>query len=491
MERKAKIVATIGPASQDESVIERLLLAGMNVARLNFSHGTQAEHAARISSLRRVSARLSRPIAILQDLQGPKIRVGELAAPLTLKAGQKVTLYAQDDGGRWTTDDPSTSLRASGRWTTEDGSIPVDFLELFGSVKAEDRILLDDGRIELVVLEVSACVAKAQVKTGGVLLSHKGINLPGARLDMPAFTGKDEADLTFGLSKGVDAVAVSFVRRAEDMKRVRQAIERQSSQAHPLLIAKLERPEALECLDEILAVSDGVMVARGDLGVEMPPEDVPVAQKCVIQSANRSGKLVITATQMLDSMVHNPLPTRAEASDVANAIFDGTDAVMLSAETAVGDYPLESVAMMDKIIRQAEANFDAWGHLQGLESKERDDAASLARAARELAHDRDVAAIAVFTRTGRTAALMAKARSRVPVLAFTPEETTYRRMAMFWGVIPQRVPFADTVEKMISHVEAALKSSGLVQPGQQVVVISGFPVGEMRPPNMALLHTVQ
>jgi pyruvate kinase len=232
------------------------------------------------------------------------------------------------------------------------------------------------------------------------------------------------------------------------------------------------------------------MVARGDLGVEMAPEDVPGAQKRIIQAANRRGKLVITATQMLESMIHNPLPTRAEASDVANAVFDGTDAVMLSAETAAGEYPVESVEMMDRIVRQAEAGFTEWGHTQIMEASEHDDAAAIANAARELAHDRDVAAIAVFTRSGRTAALMAKARPCVPILAFTPEPQTYQRLAIMWGVTPYIVPFADTVEEMIAHVETALRVSGIVQPGQQVVLISGFPVGAMRPPNMALLHTV-
>jgi pyruvate kinase len=238
-------------------------------------------------------------------------------------------------------------------------------------------------------------------------------------------------------------------------------------------------------------VVDGVMVARGDLGVEMAPELVPGAQKRIIQEANRKGKIVITATQMLESMIHNPLPTRAEASDVANAIYDGTDAVMLSAETAVGKYPVESIAMMDRIVRRAEADADKWGHGQVMDTDEHDDAMAIVRAARELAHDRDVEAIAVFTRTGRTAILMSKARPCVPVLAFTPVEETYHRMALAWGVTPFRVPFADTVEAMSAHVETALKESGLVHPGGQVVLVTGFPVSDFRLPNMALLHTVR
>jgi pyruvate kinase len=407
MERRAKIVATIGPASQDETVIERLILAGMNVARLNFSHGTHEEHASQTSRLRAISTRLGLPLAVLQDLQGPKIRVGTLETPLTLQEGQMVALFLQGDRL------PSTA--------NHQPVIPVTFPELFTSVKPGNRILLDDGRLELTVLTVDKKTITAQVKTGGSLSSHKGINLPGVRLDIPSFTGKDENDLAFGLSLGVDGVAASFVRTAQDVVRVRQAIQCQSSQNCPLLIAKLERPEALENLEAILEAADGVMVARGDLGVEMAPEDVPGAQKRIIQAANRKGKLVITATQMLESMMHNPLPTRAEASDVANAIFDGTDAVMLSGETAAGEYPVESVTMMDRIVRQAEADFGKWGHDQGIESSdEHDDAVALSQAARELAHDRDVAAIAVFTRTGRSAILMSKARPCVPVLAFTP-----------------------------------------------------------------------
>ena len=258
----------------------------------------------------------------------------------------------------------------------------------------------------------------------------------------------------------------------------------------PLLIAKLERPEALDNLESILDVVDGVMVARGDLGVEMAPEDVPSAQKRIIQSANRRGRLVITATQMLESMIHNPLPTRAEASDVANAVFDGTDAVMLSAETAAGDYPVEAVTLMDRIVVQAEAGFESWGHKQEIEFNEHDDAVAVTRAACELAHDQDVAAVAVFTRLGRSALLMAKARPRVPILVFTSEVRTYRRLALAWGLQPHIVPFVDTVEAMFHCVETALRESGTVKPGQQIVLICGFPISEMRQPNMVLLHTL-
>ena len=391
-----------------------------------------------------------------------------------LVAGQIVTLYPE-------TGSPSPLANLS---------IPVDFPELFGVVEPGNRILLDDGRLVLRVQVTDSGSVTAEVVTGGELSSHKGINLPGVMLNIPAFTEKDAEDLKFGLSLGVDAVALSFVQTAEDVRTVR-AIVKAAGENSPLLIAKLERPAALENLDAILSVVDGVMVARGDLGVEMAPELVPGAQKRIIQEANRVGKIVITATQMLESMIHAPLPTRAEASDVANAVYDGTDAVMLSAETAVGEYPVESVAMMDRIVRRAEAESDKWGRGQVMEAGEHDDALAIARAARELAHDRDVEAIAVFTRTGRTAVLMSKERPCVPVLAFTPVEKTYRCMALVWGTTPYRVPFADTVEAMIEHVEVALKESGLVHPGGQVVLVSGFPVRDFRQPNMALLHTVR
>lgn len=476
MYRKVKIVATIGPASQEDAVVEKLLQAGMDVARLNFSHGTHETHAARISQLRTISTRLGRSLALLQDLQGPKIRVGVLPAPMTLAPGSMVVLYPE--GGN----QPKTS--------TGQALIPVDFPQLFDSVKPGNRILLDDGKMELSVVKVLEKQVVAEVKTGGTLTSNKGINLPGVMLDIPAFTEKDAEDLEFGLLLGVDFVAISFVRRSEDLQKVRQRLACQAPGECPLLIAKLERPEALDNLEAILDVVDGVMVARGDLGVEMAPEDVPGAQKRIIQTANRKGKLVITATQMLESMIHNPLPTRAEASDVANAVFDGTDAVMLSAETAAGEYPVESVVLMDRIVRQAEAGFGSWGHNQDIESNDHDDAVAVTRAARELAHDQDVAAVAVFTRLGRSGLLMAKARPRAPILAFTSEERTYRRLALAWGVQPRIVPFVDTVEAMFHCVETALRDSEKVKPGQQVVLVCGFPILEMRQPNMLLLHTL-
>lgn len=473
MTRRAKIIATIGPASRDESMLERLVLAGMNVARLNFSHGTHEEHASVIECIRRVAEKTGRPVGILQDLQGPKIRVGALAVPLQLAAGEQVVLF----------DGHGAAPKATGQ------TIPVDFRELFESVHAGDRLLLDDGRLALEVLSVEGGWLSASVAVGGLLSSHKGINLPGVRLRIPGFTEKDQADLTFGVSQGVDAVAVSFVRSAADVQQVRAVLQKLIGGPNlPLLIAKLEKPEAMKELDGILECVDGVMVARGDLGVELPPEQVPALQKRIIRAANATNRLVITATQMLESMVDNRLPTRAEASDVANAVFDGTDAVMLSAETASGKYPVEAVAMMDRIVAEAEAHFMEWGKVQGQFEEGQSDAASMARAARALAEDDDVAAVACFTMRGQSARMISKIRPVVPILGFTPEPETYRRLAFFWGVRPQLVPYVESLEQMLRHVDAALTTT--VRPGEQVVLVCGYPVGALRPPNMALLHTV-
>jgi pyruvate kinase len=476
--RKAKIVATIGPASESEAVLRKLIAAGVNIARLNFSHGTHEEQAQRIQTVRRVAAELDTTVAILQDLQGPKVRVGKLDQPLVLKEAERIVLYAEEDAAP---DVPGQK-------------VPVAFVELFESVRTGDRLLLDDGRLTLAVESTDPRFLTARVVVGGLLTSHKGINLPGVRLRIAGFTDKDEADLAFGLAQGVDAVAISFVRSADDVLRVRTAMKKfgfnGGGRRAPLVIAKLEKPEVFDDLDRILQVVDGVMVARGDLGVEMPPEKVPVLQKKIIQAANARAKLVITATQMLESMISSPLPTRAEASDVANAIFDGTDAVMLSAETASGNYPVESVAMMVRIVSEAESHFVEWGKTSSLESLGESDAASMARAAYEIARDRDVAAIAVFTMQGRTALLVSKSHPNVPILAFTPEEETCRRLSFLWGVIPRLVPFATTMEDMLQHVDAAMLRNAMVKPGQQVVLVCGFPVGALRTPNMTLLHTV-
>ena len=475
MKRKAKIVATLGPASDSEAILEQLILAGMNVARLNFSHGSHKGHAARIEKLRRLSKTLKRSVGILQDLQGPKIRVGNLDAPLMLNNGEEVCFHAEGETP------PSSTCK----------HIPVDFQELFETVHAGDTMLLDDGKLTMRVLNVHGQSLQAEVVVGGALTSHKGINLPGVQIGISGYTEKDKIDLQFGVEHSVDAVAVSFVRSAEDVIEVREEMERFAKGfPAPMLIAKLERPEAIEHLDAILDAVDGVMVARGDLGVEMPPERVPVLQKMIIEKASQKAKLVITATQMLETMIHNPLPTRAEASDIANAIFDGTDAVMLSAESAAGEYPVRSVEMMERIILEAESHSGTWGRVMERRlSLGNSDAASMSRAARELANDDDVSAVAVFTSQGNTAWLVSKIRPPKRILAFTPTEMTYHKLSFLWGVYPQLVPFAHSLEEMIGYVDAALLKHG-VREGEQVVVLCGFPVGSLTQPNMALLHTV-
>lgn len=475
MERRAKIVATIGPATQEENTLLALLQAGVDVVRLNFSHGSHQSHQQVFQRVRALSTRLKRPIAILQDLPGPKIRVGALEnQAVTLQVGQRLTLTTQPIVG-------------------DARCLPVDYPDLARVVTPGGRVLLDDGNLELVVLGNDGERIETEVKVGGLLRERKGVNLPGAPLNLPALTAKDETDLAFGLSLGMDAVALSFVRTAQDVHLARQAIERLAARpSEVLLIAKLERPEALENLEAILAAADGVMVARGDLGIELSPEEVPVAQKEIIRQANRAARLVITATQMLESMVTSPRPTRAEASDVANAIFDGSDALMLSAETAIGRYPVQAVSTMDAIIRQAEAHLQEWGcpEIGAVLPEGESDLFYTARAAEALGRDRNVAALAAFTESGRTAQALSKQRPRVPILAFTPYEETYRRLSLFWGVTPYLVPHVESIEAMSRVVDQALLASGTLQAGQQVVIVCGYPVSARRPANLVLLHTI-
>ena len=472
--RYTKIVCTLGPASNTEDKLAALIEAGMNVARLNFSHSTHEEHAATLGRVRRVSNRLGKPVAILQDLQGPKIRTGTLAGgeAVELQENAEFTITAREIVGN-----------AHEVSTTYTG-LPDD-------VRPGSRLLLDDGLMELRVEKVDGPDVHTRVVHGGVLKEHKGINLPGVIVNIPSLTDKDRADLAFGVAQEVDYVAISFVRRPEDVANVKRALVEIDPRASKLpIIAKLEKPAALDNLDAIIEIADGVMVARGDLGVELSPQQVPTAQKRIIEAANRHRKIVITATQMLESMIEHPLPTRAEVSDVANAIFDSTDAVMLSGETASGHYPVESVKMMAAIIAEAEGHVKEWGRWHGATESTSDDSIALARAARELAHDRDVSAIAIFTLSGRNARIMSKARPEVPILAFTPEPKTHLRLALLWGVTPYLIPHADTVEAMLAHVEAAMLLNSPVRPGQQVVLIAGLPTNKLVPANFILLHTV-
>ena len=477
--RKAKIVATIGPKTLEKNSIKELIQSGMNVARLNFSHGTYDEYKRIINIIRDTSKEIDVPVAILQDLRGPKLRVGKLPDNgIDLKKDQSVRIYEGKD------------LSTNRVLSRDMVSIPFDIQNLYGLLSIGANVFLDDGSLELEVTAKDSDSIIAKVIVGGTLKSHKGINLPNTSLDIPSFTEKDKTDLIFGLENDVDIIAISFVKTAKDIQQVKDFIKEYSNGEKELpIVSKLERSEAIANLEEIIKISDGVMVARGDLAVETSPAAVPVIQKKIIQDANKYSTFVITATQMLDSMIHNQRPTRAEASDVANAVFDGTDALMLSGETAVGDYPVLSISMMDKIIREAEKHFAEWGKMDNDTLGDvNDDAVSLTRAAGELAHDRNVAAIVVFTQTGRTALMMSKVRPRVPIYAFTPNINTFRKLNIFWGVYPCLIPFVDTVEKMVTKVNDVILSSKKLNIGEQVILVSGFPLGESRPPNFVFLY---
>jgi pyruvate kinase len=467
--RHSKIVCTIGPASRSPRIIERLLRAGMDVARLNFSHGSHANHAESIAMLRAAATHIHKPIAILADLQGPKIRTGPLAggAPVVLRAGQKFVI---------------TTARVLGDSTR----VSTVFKALPREVHRGDRILLSDGLIELRVLQVRGREVICEVVNGGALGEHKGINLPGIKLRVPALTQKDREDLLFALKHGANYIAVSFVRRPEDVA-LAKALVRRAGKDTPV-IAKLEKPEAIENLDAILRVADGVMVARGDLGVEMSPERVPVVQKTIIKRAREFRRPVITATQMLESMTENPRPTRAEASDVANAIFDGSDAVMLSAETASGKYPVEAVSMMARIIEEAESSIEEFPRPAPQERlKVAETVAELVcHASREL----HMKLIAVFTHSGFTARLISRYRPLVPIVAFSPEEETRRRMALIWGVQPQRISDVRKVDGLAVVAEKRLLEERLVRKGDVIGIVAGTPMGIRGTTNFMKFHVI-
>lgn len=472
--RNVKIVATIGPASDSDAALEALIRAGMNVARLNFSHGTHDQHRARVTRIREASKRLNVPVGILQDLQGPKIRVGKLDVPLQLSVNEEIVLYAAQDAP------PKNGTQA----------IPVDFRELFDSVQKGDKLLLDDGRLALAVVSVNGRVVQAKVLVGGALSSHKGINLPGVKLRIAGFTDKDKADLAFGISQNVDAVAISFVRSVADVMTVREAIsELSAGQREPMLIAKLEKPEALDELYDILDVVDGVMVARGDLGIELPVEKVPLIQKRIIREARHALKPVIVATQMLESMIEKPTPTRAEVSDIANAIEDGCDAVMLSAETASGQYPVAAVRVMQSVARDVETNYaDSAASSHFLEETTGEPMRkAMVMGAAMIAEALKAKYIVVRSESGETARYLSKIRGRCPIIAVHPDDAVLRRHALFWGVLPLRTD-ADqsglpSMDAELKYLASAILVQGLVEPQDSIIVVSRYPWGEQQPPN--------
>jgi len=467
---RVKIVCTLGPASSDQTTIERLIEAGMNVARLNFSHGTHDDHRVVCQTVRQAAEKLGANVAVLLDLQGPKIRLGSIAAgPVHLDCGQRFTLTARAVPG-------------------DAACVSTTYADLAKDVRPGDTLLLDDGAIRLRALEVTATDVVCEVVDGGTLSAHKGLNLPGVAVSAPALTEKDMADLVFGVELGVDWIALSFVRRADDVRLAQQRVR--ALGATIPVIAKLEKPEALDHLDEILTVADGLMVARGDLGVELSPERVPVVQKELIRAANRAKVPVITATQMLESMTHHPRPTRAEASDVANAVYDGTDAVMLSGETAVGEYPVETVSMMVRIVEQAELDCLPAAVEHRVQFSARRFPEAIAEAAAEAAGDVGAKLVVGFTQSGATARLLSKYRPCVPLVVFARDEVVQRRLALFWGVEGGLLGTVEDTEHLIAEADRALLAESLVDPGDTIVVVTGSPIAARGSTNLMKLHRV-
>ncbi|HEU4629480.1 MAG TPA: pyruvate kinase [Gemmatimonadaceae bacterium] len=447
---RTKIVCTLGPASSSRDVIRDLMEAGLDVARVNFSHGTHEQHARTVQLVREVADELGRPVAILGDLQGPRIRIGDLAEPVMLEQGHDLVLCHEGE--------------------ERPGEVPVTY-HLANDVHPGDRILINDGLLELVVLDVAAPRVTARVVHGGQLTSHKGMNLPGVHVSAPSITDKDRADVQFAIDHDLDYLALSFVRRGEDVEQLRAMLPRGL-----LVVAKIEKDSALENIGEILRATDAVMVARGDLGVELPFEQVPIAQKRIIARAMEAGRPVITATQMLESMITHPRPTRAEASDVANAILDGTDAVMLSAETAAGAFPRLAVQAMRRIILELEHHpmplmRDERRPVSGSASTEETIAAAVAAAVRMVSSPVAV----VFTKSGFSARVVAARRPGVPILALTDVPRTYRQLALVWGAIPALVPHCDSYTEMWTLAHEEVKRRGLAQPGDRVIVTAGHP----------------
>jgi len=451
--RRTKIVATIGPSCSTPEQLDALVGAGMDGARLNLSHGTHDDHSARAALVRGAQERVGRPLALIGDLQGPKFRVGELSATLQLKQGDEITVVVGSNGNA--------------------GELPIAPAAIGEVLRPGHEVLIDDGMIRLQVEEFASGRARCGVLVGGAVSSHKGVNLPGVPIPIPSLTRKDLEDLEFALGLGCDYIALSFVRSAADVRDLKALIEQEGSNAH--VIAKIEKSEAVDALDDILAETDAVMVARGDLGVEIGPALVPLVQKRIISKALDRGKPVITATQMLESMIHHPEPTRAEASDVANAILDGTSAVMLSGETAVGEYPVQAVQTMDRIAHAVEPSL-GYRHQIPEATEDPTIGNAMSNAACDLAEALGAAALLVPTFTGRTASAVARLRPRRPIVALTHKRWSVHQMAIEWGVTPIWIPEAKNVEDLWTRSIEAAKTAGLVEVGDTVVITAGTAV---------------
>ena len=463
---RTKIVCTLGPASATREGIRALVDAGLNVARVNFSHSTHEQHAETIAMVRSVAESCGRPIAILGDLQGPKIRIGDLASPRELPDGSDLVLV------------PEGLERGD--------EVPVTYENLAEDVHVGDRLLINDGLIDLIVLEVEKPRVIVRVLHGGELSSHKGINLPGIQVSAPSITAKDREDIAFAVEQDLEYLALSFVRRAQDIAELRAMIPKSM-----LIVAKVEKDSALANIESIVSASDGVMVARGDLGVELPFEEVPYAQKRIIALCNRLGRPVITATQMLESMITHPRPTRAEASDVANAILDGTDAVMLSAETAAGQYPRLAVEAMSRIIAEIESKPQHWQR----EDRRRAEKTvstefAIAAASSAAVQMLNAPALIVFTKSGFSARIVASHRPNVPILVLTDVPRTYRQLALVWGVVPELVPHCNTYDEMVRLALEAVQKHGFARSGDRVVVTAGVPFDVPGTTNLLKVETV-
>jgi pyruvate kinase len=453
--RNAKIVATVGPASATPEMLGKLFAAGADVFRLNFSHGGLDEHRARFEALRALEGATRRPVGVMMDLQGPKLRVGTFATgPIELPAGARFRLDLDRT--------PGDIRRAA-----------LPHPEIFAAIARGTELLIDDGKIRLRVLEHGPGFADTEVVVGGRISDRKGVNVPNAVLPLSPITDKDRRDLAFGLDLGVDLVALSFVQRPEDVSEARRLIAGRAG-----IVIKLEKPAAIEHLTELVELSDAVMVARGDLGVEMPPEDVPSIQKRIVRECRKAGKPVIVATQMLESMMNSPAPTRAEASDVATAVYDGADAVMLSGETAAGHYPVEAVAIMDRIIQRVERDSLYRTILDAVHPEPEPTAAdAISAAARQVAHTVSAACIATFTMSGSTALRAARERPDVPVLGLTARPGTARRLALLWGVHWVLTHDVGSLQEMVETAAGAARSEGFAETGQKLVITAGVPFG--------------
>ncbi len=471
--KRTKIVCTMGPATQSEATVAKLIKAGMSVARLNFSHGTHDDHARMIEIIRKVSWQLNKPVSILQDLQGPKLRVGKISnGAVELRKGKFI---------RITTDEVLGTPEL----------ISTTYRDLVNDIKPGDRVLLDDGLIQLKAEEVRNNEVVCKIMEGGTLSDHKGINLPGIRISQASFTEKDQKDLLFGIEHDIDWVAMSFVRSASDISQVKEIIVRH--QKSILVVAKLEKPEAINDLDAIINITDGVMIARGDLGVEVPLEKVPSLQKLIIRKARQKGKPVITATQMLESMRYHSRPTRAEVSDVANAILDGTDAVMLSAETATGKYPVTTVKTMAKIIKEAEESMKSFSSIREscLETENILPIPDvISHSACETAEHLRVKAIVAFTTSGFTARMVAKYRPSSRIIAFTPSGIVQQQLSLSWGVTPMKMDYFDSTDEVILQSEKILLDKKIVRHGDVVAILLGAPIFKKGTTNLMKLHVV-